>query len=42
MNEDSELMRYQIDRSFYLNFVIGEPPAQAGGVLGSSLVSDCV
>lgn len=42
MNEDSELMRYQIDRSFYLNFVIGEPPAQAGGVLGSSVVSDCV
>ncbi len=42
MNEDSELMRYQIDRSFYLDFVIGSPPMQSGGVLSASVVSNRV
>lgn len=42
VNEDSELMKYQIDRSFYLDFVIGAPPTESGGVLSASVVSDCV
>ena len=42
VNEDSELMKYQIDRSFYLDFVIGAPPTESGGVLGASVVSSSV
>ncbi len=38
MTEDDELMQYQIDRSFYLSYVIGTPPTSAGGVLGASVV----
>jgi len=32
-DEDGTLLRFAIDRSFYLSYVIGEPPAAAGGVL---------
>jgi hypothetical protein len=36
MDEQERLLRFDIDRSFYLDYVIGEPPSRAGGVRGST------
>lgn len=37
---EDRLLRFEIDRAFYLSYVIGTPPSQAGGVLGFTAVED--
>lgn len=32
-DEDERLLEFELERSFYLSYVIGRPPADAGGVL---------
>jgi hypothetical protein len=33
-DEDDRLLEFELERSFYLSYVIGQPPADADGVLG--------
>jgi hypothetical protein len=40
MDEQEQLLRFEIDRSFYLTYVIGEPPAHASGVRATTAVAD--
>ncbi len=33
MDDDEQLLRFELDRSFYLTYVIGSPPSTASGIL---------
>ena len=38
-DEDDRLLRFQVERSFYLSYVIGTPPAEVDGVVTATLTS---
>lgn len=39
-DQDEALLRFEIDRSFYLSYVIGNPPADVDGVLSVAAAGD--